>query len=327
MSYKKQRKAGIYSRKRRGKSAARWRKPVFKRENIHRAEKIIINTAAGVLIFLIFLLVKDMVMPADGKRPAPLENVAAFAIPPGTLADLKSLSGKYSIDFAEALTVFSLENGFYPAKSVMPSRADIENTFIKNYKKIKKKYPKSTVKDYYEIISAILIEVEYFPLSQGYELLGGEMGYSFSDSFGSARTYGGSRKHTGTDIMDRENARGRIPVVSMTDGTVKDIGWGELGGYNIGVLTDKETYYYYAHFDRFADGLKKGDKVKAGQIIGFMGDSGYGDEGTKGKFAVHLHVGIRPKSNISKDDFWINPYPFLCNIEDMKVKDAWSGGR
>ena len=46
-----------------------------------------------------------------------------------------------------------------------------------------------------------------------------------------------------------------------------------------------------------------------------MGDSGYGEEGTKGKFPVHLHVGICPKTNLSEEELWINPYPFLRLIE------------
>ena len=49
--------------------------------------------------------------------------------------------------------------------------------------------------------------------------------------------------------------------------------------------------FYYAHLDSYAN-LKVGDQVKAGQLLGFMGDTGYGEAGTKGMFPVHLHLGI-----------------------------------
>ena len=59
----------------------------------------------------------------------------------------------------------------------------------------------------------------------------------------------------------------------------------------MGILAPGGAYFYYAHLDSYAD-LKEGDPVKAGDFLGYMGDSGYGEEGTTGKFPVHLHVGI-----------------------------------
>lgn len=63
--------------------------------------------------------------------------------------------------------------------------------------------------------------------------------------------------------------------------------------------------------------MEIGEEIEAGDLIGYMGDSGYGDEGTTGKFPVHLHLGIyleEPDEEIS-----INPYWILRYVEDSKL--------
>ena len=95
------------------------------------------------------------------------------------------------------------------------------------------------------------------------------------------RTYKGKRGHEGTDIMPDKNERGMLPVVSMTDGVVQNTGWLELGGYRIGIQAPHGAYFYYAHLDSYAD-IQEGDQLKAGDLLGFIGDTGYGTpEGTK----------------------------------------------
>ena len=106
------------------------------------------------------------------------------------------------------------------------------------------------------------------------------------------RTFGGNRHHEGTDLMTTENERGIYPIVSMTDGVIEALGWLRLGGYRIGIRSSSGIYYYYAHMESYAEDLTEGSNIKAGQFLGFVGDTGYGAEGTIGQFAVHLHVGI-----------------------------------
>jgi murein DD-endopeptidase MepM/ murein hydrolase activator NlpD len=66
--------------------------------------------------------------------------------------------------------------------------------------------------------------------------------------------------------------------------------------------------------------VASGQSVKAGDIIGYMGDTGYSKtEGTTGNFPVHLHVGILYPYPLAGDEFWINPYVFLRNIEGTKA--------
>ena len=84
-----------------------------------------------------------------------------------------------------------------------------------------------------------------------------------------------------------------MPVIAASGGTVTNLGWLELGGWRIGITSDNGIYYYYAHLDSYADNMAEGTKIRKGQLIGYMGDSGYSKvEGTVGKFNVHLHFGI-----------------------------------
>ena len=131
-----------------------------------------------------------------------------------------------------------------------------------------------------------------------------------------SRNYGGNRVHEGTDLMASTQKRGYFSVVSVSDGVVEKKGWLKLGGYRLGIRSPGGAYFYYAHLAGYADGLEEGTTVKAGQIIGQMGDSGYGSEGTVGKFAVHLQCGIYIK--IAGKEVSVNPYPILQTVERIK---------
>lgn len=162
-------------------------------------------------------------------------------------------------------------------------------------------------------------EASYFPIPVS--TVDKSLEVSFADTWMSERTYQGKRGHEGTDIMASENVRGLYPVVSVSDGTVTNIGWLEKGGYRIGITSDSGTYYYYAHLDSYAN-LEKGDMVKAGQLIGYMGDTGYGPEGTTGQFAVHLHFGIYYRKD--GEEISVNPYYVLQSLKNKKLKYAYS---
>ena len=135
----------------------------------------------------------------------------------------------------------------------------------------------------------------------------------FTDSYGAAR---GNGMHEGCDIMDQNNLPGDIPIISATDGVITNLGWLYLGGYRIGVTSENDIYYYYAHLDSYAAGLETGKKVKAGELLGFMGNTGEGEEGTKGQFDTHLHFGIYVKDKTGNETT-VNPYPFLLEIDEQ----------
>lgn len=162
-------------------------------------------------------------------------------------------------------------------------------------------------------------EAIYFPVAES--SVDNSLKISYVNSWGNERTYAGKRTHEGTDIMAAENVRGIYPVLSVCDGTVSNLGWLEKGGYRIGITSDSGTYYYYAHLESYAD-IRKGDRVKAGALLGYMGDSGYGAEGTVGKFDVHLHFGVyfyRGGEEIS-----VNPYYLLRSLEKKKLRYEFS---
>ena len=167
-----------------------------------------------------------------------------------------------------------------------------------------------------------LAEVTYFPVaakrkrnSDGSLMEQPEQCFSYEDSFGEERTYGGERKHEGTDIMAIDGRSGVYPVLSMTDGVVDKVGWLELGGYRVGIRSPSGVYYYYAHLDSYRKDLAEGQQIKAGDLLGFLGDSGYGKEGTKGEFPAHLHLGVY----LGGDEDVINPYPLLRYAEPFML--------
>lgn len=153
-------------------------------------------------------------------------------------------------------------------------------------------------------------EVLYFPVDAV------DTQYSYTDTFGAARSYGGERLHQGIDIMDNQNERGRLQVISMTEGRITNIGWNQLGGWRVGITAPSGAYYYYAHLYDYEPGLELGQQVYAGQLLGTMGDSGYGEEGTIGQFDVHLHIGIS-YADENGEEAWINPYTLLTYIENL----------
>ena len=140
-------------------------------------------------------------------------------------------------------------------------------------------------------------------------------GYPFShcDDFGMARSFGFKRKHLGHDLMGSQGT----PIVAVEGGVVEAMGWNRYGGWRIGIRSfDGKRYYYYAHLMKdapFAPGLEEGDLVEAGDLIGFMGRTGYSDrENTNNIETVHLHFGIQLVFDESQkecdSEIWIDPY-------------------
>lgn len=156
--------------------------------------------------------------------------------------------------------------------------------------------------------SAILDDVVCFPVAAD--------GITYENSWMFERNYGGKRGHEGTDLMPPENLRGQYPVVSMTDGVVEKVGWLPLGGYRIGIRSPSGGYFYYAHLDSYSRKFWVGETISAGTVLGRMGDSGYGPEGTRGRFDVHLHLGIYIRTE-STQELSVNPYWVLRYAQNI----------
>lgn len=185
-----------------------------------------------------------------------------------------------------------------------------EETFLRSQKRLEQRQGYGRLYEYYE---AIFSDLECFPVPRvdGSSLSNTDI--SFIDTWNDLRKYGGRRRHEGTDIMAKNNIRGYYPIISITDGTVEKLGWLEQGGYRVGIRAPSGGYFYYAHLYSYAPGLTLGDNIIAGQLLGFMGDSGYGKEGTIGQFDVHLHLGIYVETEAG--EMSVNPYALLCMLE------------
>ena len=99
-------------------------------------------------------------------------------------------------------------------------------------------------------------------------------------------------------------------IIPSSDGIVEQKGWLPLGGYRIGIRSDSGGYFYYAHLSSYEEDFTPGDRVQAGEILGFMGNTGYGQEGTSERFPVHLHLGIYITTPEGQD-ISVNPYHVL----------------
>lgn len=163
------------------------------------------------------------------------------------------------------------------------------------------KYKREEYQSLLESYEAIWADLEFFPVKAD--------GCTFEDTFLAPRTFGGERLHEGTDIFGEVDESGYYPIVSMTDGVVEKVGWLPLGGYRIGIRSPGGGYFYYAHLASYDREFVTGDTVRAGEILGFMGNTGYGPKGTTGKFPVHLHMGIyiatRHHEELSVNPYWI----------------------
>ncbi|MBQ3147577.1 MAG: M23 family metallopeptidase [Oscillospiraceae bacterium] len=149
----------------------------------------------------------------------------------------------------------------------------------------------------------------FSPIASGY-------GYSHCDDFGVARSFGFRRKHLGNDLMGSLGT----PIVAVEGGVVEAMGWNRYGGWRIGIRSfDSKRYYYYAHLQKdhpFAEGLQEGDLVQAGDVIGFMGRTGYSDkENVNNIETVHLHFGMQLVFDESQkeclSEIWIDVYDIV----------------
>lgn len=97
-------------------------------------------------------------------------------------------------------------------------------------------------------------------------------------------TRGTSRRHEAIDIL----APRHTPVIAVEDGTIARLFHSKAGGITIYQFDPSGQFcYYYAHLERYAEGLREGDSVRKGQVIGYVGTSGNAPENTP-----HLHFAI-----------------------------------
>ena len=149
----------------------------------------------------------------------------------------------------------------------------------------------------------------FFPLAKNFP-------YNDFDDFGVSRSYGFKRRHLGHDMMGQVGT----PIIAVESGYVEALGWNQYGGWRIGIRSfDKKRYYYYAHLRKnypFQSNLKEGSAVQAGDVIGYMGRTGYSSkENTNNVEESHLHFGLErvfdESQKESDHEIWINCYELV----------------
>jgi murein DD-endopeptidase MepM/ murein hydrolase activator NlpD len=134
---------------------------------------------------------------------------------------------------------------------------------------------------------------------------------SFTDTFGAARAVVGW--HHGEDIFAPIGA----PVLAVAKGTVFSVGWNDVGGNRLWLRDTKGNEFYYAHLSAFSPLAVNGAHVQAGDVLGFVGNTGDAEA-----TPPHLHFEIHPVDLLALGyDGVINPYPYLTawrRLEDVR---------
>ncbi len=131
-----------------------------------------------------------------------------------------------------------------------------------------------------------------------------------ANTFNAARS--GGRSHRAIDIM----APLDTPVLAAADGPIVRLAENRLGGTTIFQEdADKQVVYYYAHLNRYAEGLKVGHFARQGEVIGYVGDTGNAAPG-----AYHLHFAIWLQQNKRRmsGGASVNPFPYLREARVME---------
>lgn len=283
---------------------------------------VFIATSSPVLIAYIFNLTPEKEpLDTDKNGDIAVDTTKEMYIPHTYLKKAYNTAQSENISFSKLLTHSAYTANFnyngYTDEVLKKSITDAQSTEIEGNKKY-----------VHTVYSKVFDDLKVSPLPKNKKVytwsvkhnkwvLKSDKAYTYTsqNDFGNSRTYGGDRAHEGNDLITDMGT----PIVSITDGTVTRLGWNQLGGWRVGVTSKSGTYFYYAHMDRYEDNIVKGQSVKAGDIIGYVGDTGYGPEGTRGNFIPHLHVQIGYREKNSGNYTWFNPYDVLVFLDSRRV--------
>lgn len=214
-------------------------------------------------------------------------------------SDLNNLVNK--IENGESITDLSKDLKFYDY--YYESYSAVLGNFIGNYQiETSNEDGSKSLKENYGLKA-------FLPIAKNYS-------FSHYDDFGNSRSYGFKRTHLGNDLMGSIGT----PIVAVESGVVENLGWNQYGGWRIGIRSfDTKRYYYYAHLRKnhpYAEGLEEGMTVKAGDVIGYLGMTGYSTKENVNNINVpHLHFGMQlifDESQVdSPNEIWIDVYQII----------------
>lgn len=270
-------------------------------------------------------------------------NATAEAMKKACLLDVESYESDVHLDWIALLAYAAVRGGgefgkksegyIAEAASKLSAKEETKESLAEKYKYFSY---------YYDAYSAVLggmvgeyevknkrgeIEKKYglkafSPIAKGFD-------YQHYDDFGAARSFGYKRPHLGHDMMGLVGT----PIIACESGYVEALGWNRYGGWRIGIRSDdRKRYYYYAHLRQnrpYAAELKEGDYVSAGDVIGYMGHTGYSDkENVNNIETVHLHVGLElifdENRRENGNEIWVDFYQiarFLSLNRSEVVRD------
>jgi len=283
-------------------------------------------------VLLLFRAGRSAVVSADGTIKWVDFNVPYAALKKTMQLDIDTYESDVHIDWIEVLAYLSCKyggnfsqykNGDADKVAARLQQGETMAEIAKNYKHYDY---------YYESLSAVLCEFlgeyqieeavdgeiqivqkyglkAFSPIAEGYW-------YSHYDDFGNSRSYGFKRTHLGNDLIGSIGT----PIIAVESGYVEEIGWNQYGGWRIGIRSfDKRRYYYYAHMRKgspYQEGLEVGSLVKAGDVIGYLGMTGYSlKEDVNNMTTPHLHFGMQLIFNESQkeclSEIWIDVYDIV----------------
>ncbi len=163
----------------------------------------------------------------------------------------------------------------------------------------------------------------YSPIAQGFF-------YNHYDDFGASRSYGYRREHLGHDLMGSVGT----PVVAIESGYVEACGWNRFGGWRIGIRSfDGRRYYYYAHLrrDHPYNDIYEGKTVYAGEVIGYLGMTGYSSKENVNNIDVpHLHYGLQlifdPSQKDGTNQIWLDLYEYTNLLSGYRARTVRKDG-
>jgi murein DD-endopeptidase MepM/ murein hydrolase activator NlpD len=121
--------------------------------------------------------------------------------------------------------------------------------------------------------------------------------------------------HEGNDIVAEEGT----PIFAATGGTVEAVGWTFYSGTRVGIRGSDGKYYFYAHLSAVDPAVRVGASVSVGDVLGRVGNTGYGPPGREDRFPPHLHFGIEGPAG------WENPYPLIRRLYRASVQVTGRG--
>src|SRR5919204_614284 len=134
--------------------------------------------------------------------------------------------------------------------------------------------------------------------------------HSFSDTFGAFRGDVPGNWHHGDDIFAPLGA----PILACADGAIFSVGWNNVGGNRLWLRDGEGNEFYYAHLSAYSPAARNGNRVKAGEVIGFVGNTGDA-EGTP----YHLHFEVHPVGYLALGyDGAVDPTPYLLAWQHQK---------